>query len=456
MTHIFISYSRDDIDFARYLCALLEREGFQIWMDEVQINPGVKWFKEIEQAIQTCAAFIPIMSPSAYESEWVEREILLAESTKKPIFPVLLSGNAWTRLANIQYEDMRQGLHARLSSRFMDGLRKYCLSKGVELTIQHGDITAFESDVIVLKHAQKFLGLDMQVAMQLHEQGVSFKDMSPEPDSYRLVASHDTVQAQQILFIGTTELQSLDYEQIRQLGENALATLAEAAPETRHLAMTIHGPGFGLDESESLRYQIAGFLDALHNGQYPAQLERISIIEFRESRLTHLQAVIEVLFADTPYAKPLPDGAGFFLNPVQIDAAESMTDSQPANTKPSAYVIMSLNAATEDLFYYGIQQTAHAHGLLCEQIEASDLTDDVILQLRQRIEGATVVIADLTDAEPATYLQLGYAWGRKRPAILIAHDQAGVQLRCLRYTSIKHLETLLRAELDDFRANGVI
>jgi formylglycine-generating enzyme required for sulfatase activity len=125
MSHIFISYSKKNIAFARHLRGMLENEGFTIWMDEEKLNPSQRWWPEIEKNIISCAAFIVIMSPDAQESDWVEREILVAEDKdhRKEIFPVLLSGKRWSRLGNIQYEDMTAGLNAILSSRFVDELR---------------------------------------------------------------------------------------------------------------------------------------------------------------------------------------------------------------------------------------------------------------------------------------------------------------------------------------------
>ena len=102
MTHVFISYSKKNIEFARYLRGLLQDHGFTVWMDETKLVPSERWWTRIEQNVKTCAAFVIIMSPEAKDSDWVEREILVAEKTKKPIFPVLLAGEAWSRLGNIQ------------------------------------------------------------------------------------------------------------------------------------------------------------------------------------------------------------------------------------------------------------------------------------------------------------------------------------------------------------------
>jgi hypothetical protein len=90
-------------------------------MDETGLGASERWWPTIEKNIIGCGAFIVIMSPDAQSSDWVEREILVAEDPKykKPIFPVLLRGEAWSRLANIHYEDMRAGLKAALTPGFV-------------------------------------------------------------------------------------------------------------------------------------------------------------------------------------------------------------------------------------------------------------------------------------------------------------------------------------------------
>ncbi len=125
MSHVFISYSKKDIGFARHLRRLLERQGFGVWMDETELVPSSQWWPEIEHNIETCAAFLVIMSPSARGSRWVEREILYAEDQNKPIFPILLEGKSWPRLADIQYSSMTAGIEAALPAGLIEGLTKH-------------------------------------------------------------------------------------------------------------------------------------------------------------------------------------------------------------------------------------------------------------------------------------------------------------------------------------------
>lgn len=124
MSHIFISYSKTDIDFARQLRSSLQSQGFAVWMDETRLAASERWWQTIEQNILSCSAFIVIMSPNSRKSRWVEREILVAERTDvdKRIFPVLLAGDVWSRLADVQYEDMSRGLILR--QEFINALRQ--------------------------------------------------------------------------------------------------------------------------------------------------------------------------------------------------------------------------------------------------------------------------------------------------------------------------------------------
>jgi len=104
--HLFISYSRRDTDYAQQLKTHLRENGLPVWIDD-QIEHGSQWFNQINDAIASCTAFVVIMSPDAEQSEWVQKEILLAKRYEKPIFPVLLRGQEFPLLIDIQFADVR-------------------------------------------------------------------------------------------------------------------------------------------------------------------------------------------------------------------------------------------------------------------------------------------------------------------------------------------------------------
>ncbi len=105
----------------------LRAAGLDVWTDE-NLRPGTPaWEHEIAQAIQTARALVVLLSPDAYQSEWVGREITYAETFDKPIYPVLLRGDERDavpfRLINHQRIDATRDpekARAQLSSTLLD------------------------------------------------------------------------------------------------------------------------------------------------------------------------------------------------------------------------------------------------------------------------------------------------------------------------------------------------
>lgn len=90
MSYIFISHSTDDNEFTRHLDEKLTEAGFETWVDLHNIGSGERWLRSIQEAIENCGAMVVVMSKSARNSEWVEREALLAMDLKKPIHTALI------------------------------------------------------------------------------------------------------------------------------------------------------------------------------------------------------------------------------------------------------------------------------------------------------------------------------------------------------------------------------
>lgn len=81
--------------------------------------------------------------------------------------------------------------------------------------------------------------------------------------------------------------------------------------------------------------------------------------------------------------------------------------------------------------------------------------------VRDRIRTARLVIADLTEANPNVYLEVGYAWGCGIPTVLLVRDTKDLRFdvrtqRCLPYKRIKDLEESLTKELKDLKDKKAI
>jgi nucleoside 2-deoxyribosyltransferase len=114
-----------------------------------------------------------------------------------------------------------------------------------------------------------------------------------------------------------------------------------------------------------------------------------------------------------------------------------------------------------DIFYYGIQQPVHNAGFLCERVDEEVFIGDVLEQIKKKIDTAKVVIAELSGANPNVYLELGYAWGKGRPTVLLIQDKQDLRFdvqsqRCLKYKSIRHLEEILNRELKELQLRNFI
>jgi TIR domain-containing protein len=107
--YIFISHSSKDSEFSRFLAGHLQQAGFHPWVDVVDIPEGSTWPRLIQEAVEGCGALVVVMSRNGRESEWVEREALLALSLHKPLFVALVDEvKLPIYLINRQFTDFRK------------------------------------------------------------------------------------------------------------------------------------------------------------------------------------------------------------------------------------------------------------------------------------------------------------------------------------------------------------
>jgi len=88
MAQVFISYSRADLAFVDQLANDIRDAGFDVWYDVSELEGGDRWSTEIEKAIRGSQHVIVVLSPDSVNSEWVEREYLLAGKLKKIVVPL--------------------------------------------------------------------------------------------------------------------------------------------------------------------------------------------------------------------------------------------------------------------------------------------------------------------------------------------------------------------------------
>jgi TIR domain len=106
MRSIFISYHRNDGDFAATVRLELERANFRVWVDRYELEAGADWREEIQGAIGSSDALVVVLSPESAGSHYVTHEWSYALGSGKPVVPLLLRpATVHPRLEVLQFLD---------------------------------------------------------------------------------------------------------------------------------------------------------------------------------------------------------------------------------------------------------------------------------------------------------------------------------------------------------------
>ena len=84
---VFISYSSKQKDIADAICQVLEEHDIRCWIAPRDIPIGAKYAAVITRAIKECKLAVLLFSELSAVSPWVESEINIAFSNRKPILP---------------------------------------------------------------------------------------------------------------------------------------------------------------------------------------------------------------------------------------------------------------------------------------------------------------------------------------------------------------------------------
>lgn len=170
------------------------------------------------------------------------------------------------------------------------------MTRHIAFSVECADLVQFEADVIALKYARGLFGAALTVARALGKTEADMQQHLPSVGGVYLFPGGGRIRAKQALFLRVVQLSAFDYGEIRQFSYDFLTGLRTLVPDARHVAMTIHGTGFGLSASKSLDAEIYGCIEAIRAGQYPPFLERISIVERDDALARQFEStLIEIL-----------------------------------------------------------------------------------------------------------------------------------------------------------------
>jgi hypothetical protein len=323
---------------------------------------------------------------------------------------------------------------------------------GVRVRVLETSALSHSADVLILKYAQALHGLDAQVAELLSVDARSL----PAVGSYQLIEQPSSIAARNVLFLGVPPLRAFGYREIREFASRGVQVALQSCRGARELMLTLHGAGYGLDETEAFESELGGVLDGLQSealwGRVRGEVRTVTFAESSASRAARMRETLAQILSGENVSAHAPYAAGS-VREGAADRLRSVGYDSPS--RPHALVAMPFDEAFEDHFFFGISQPIREAGLLCERADREAFVGDILQWLKDRIRTAAFVVADLTDANPNVYLEVGYAWGCDKPTILVCQKQSPLLFdvrgqKVNRYGSIKELHDVLRNSIKLF------
>jgi hypothetical protein len=317
----------------------------------------------------------------------------------------------------------------------------------LNFSVLNGDVTKADADVLVLKFADRLRGADLAVA-----RAIGSESLSIETGSHRFFPSKGRIRASEILFLGVGPLYSFEYQEIGQFGRTALEVIARERPQARCVALTIHGPGYGLDELASTDSLVRGLVSGSRH--FPKENVKVVLVERSKSRSERLE--------DFLYASGLINGdrSSSELNATyRPNVAELISRNRTYEKRLFASMPFGQNFL--DHWELALQPAAHENNLLIERLDHESFVGDIVTEIRNRITKSAAVVALLDGGNPNVFLEVGYAWGVGKPTILVLSETTDPPFdvrgqRIVRYGRIGALKTMLTAELKALASAGFL
>jgi hypothetical protein len=332
----------------------------------------------------------------------------------------------------------------------------------VDISVVKGDILKRDCDLLVVKHADGFYGVDAAVAQRLDFGRKLSEDRSA-------IVQGENLKALQVLFIGVGPLRTFRYSQIRKFGAQALKLANDKAPHAKKICMTIHGPGYGLDESEAFLSLIAGLTDSIDAGKCSAELQKIEIVEDYDLRAKRLRRLLDETLRPKSSTSmgyhdvtiEMPREKRPKTSPNKKIRNELAHYGAASEKKIRMFVAMPFKDDYTDEYDIAITEATQYANIVCERLDKQVYVGDVVAQIREQIEASNGLLALLNDSNPNVYLEVGYAWAKGKPMVLIARKDQQLPFdirgqKYIIYNSINDLRTKLKTELKLLNDAGIL
>ncbi|HEX05591.1 MAG TPA: toll/interleukin-1 receptor domain-containing protein [Bacteroidetes bacterium] len=94
MKHAFVSYSHRDIDSVLPIVESLIAKGFILWIDRMELLPGVDWSSSINYAVRDARVLLWFAGRHTATSSWMQAELsaIIGSGEEAIVIPILVDG----------------------------------------------------------------------------------------------------------------------------------------------------------------------------------------------------------------------------------------------------------------------------------------------------------------------------------------------------------------------------
>jgi hypothetical protein len=312
----------------------------------------------------------------------------------------------------------------------------------MRISVAREDVLMFPCDILLLKYAEVNRGADLAVADALGKAALSVKK-----GKHEFFRSGDRIRASELLVLGVGPLASFEYRQIEDFGKKALEIVSRDRPEARVIALTIHGPGYGLDELAAVDSLVRGLDEG--GRAFGNRDVQVVIVEKWAPRAQRVQD-----FLASGHGRSDKSTQGFAPT-----LAASISRGHTYSKR--LFAAMPFKPAFLDHWDLALQPAAHEANLLIERLDYENFTGEIVSEIRNRISKCAAVVALLDEGNPNVFLEIGYAWGVGRPTILALYRESEPPFdvrghKILRYGRIGELKAIVATELAGLARQGIL
>jgi hypothetical protein len=313
-----------------------------------------------------------------------------------------------------------------------------------EIAIVSEEITTQPSDVAAILYSRNV----PRLFFALFDEGIlKESQLSPVPAAResKLVEPLRRCGFGKVLIVAAEDRSDVTYSTLRSFGVDVARGLAMHQPMARSVSMILHGPGYGLDVDDAFTQLMQGLIEGLSKERSTlTRLEHVYVMERATSRANRLTTLAAKLWGPPTVKRPVLKETDIVHRPTLRDRDEIPRTVAPVAPSRVVFVAMPFADDFMDTFEIGIYEPIKNLNIKCERSDSTAFAGDIVQRIRERIELASLIVAEVTTPNPNVYLEIGYAWGKNKPVLLVCRDTAEVNFdirnhNCIKYKSLVDL-----------------